>query len=109
MLMYCAIKLYKNNDDEKDRNRSGRPNSVRIPQAVKSVKARIQPNSLSIQKIMPCEYKYLRKNLQKRHWTFIRGCPKEREERKAETPVGWVGPPENSLYRQKNIYRRRKL
>lgn len=57
MFVYRCINLFEETGDIKDRQRSGRPRTVRTPQAIKAVKARIKRNPLRKQKIMAREMK----------------------------------------------------
>lgn len=53
--VYRAIKLFTETGDVNDRHRSGRPRSVRTPQVIKAVEARIRRNPLRKQKILARE------------------------------------------------------
>lgn len=53
--VYRAVKLFEDTGDVKDRQRSGRPRTVRTPETIKAVKARIMRNPLRKQKIMARE------------------------------------------------------
>lgn len=63
MFVYRCIKLFEETGGIKDRKRSGRPRTVRTPQAIKAVKARIARNPLRKQKIMSREMKISRKSM----------------------------------------------
>lgn len=53
--VYRTIKLYNETNDVKDRKRSGRPRTVREPNAINAVKIRIDRNPLCKQEIMAQE------------------------------------------------------
>lgn len=55
MFVYRAVKLFEETGGIDDRPRSGRPRTVRTPQAIKAVEARIRRNPLRKQKIMSRE------------------------------------------------------
>lgn len=50
--VYRTIKRYTEDSSFEDRERSGRPRTVRTPAVIKAVKARIQRNPLRKQKIL---------------------------------------------------------
>lgn len=52
MFVYRCVKLFEDTCNIKDRQRSGRPRTVRTPGAIRAVKARILRNLLRKQKIM---------------------------------------------------------
>src|SRR5258705_8900458 len=52
MFIYCTIKRFTETGTVQDRPRCGRPCTVRTPEAIKAVQARIRRNPLRKQKIM---------------------------------------------------------
>lgn len=55
MFVYRAVKLFDETGGVDDRSRSGRPRTVRTPEVINAVKARIRRNPLRKQKIMARE------------------------------------------------------